>query len=129
MAKRTTQAMDDPVVTQSMLEAAFEKSNKLITRQIVDEIGGVISEFAARVDERFNKIELRLDVIEAEIRSLNERIDRLEDKYDYIIRTLDAFLKRLTDVETNDAARDAQLARFDRWLHQIADQVNVKLEA
>lgn len=108
-----------------MLDGAFEKNNKLI----IDEISGVIRDFAEQVDERFNKIEFRLDKIEAEIQSLNKRVDNLEEKYDHILKTLDAFLKRLSDVESNDAARDAQLARFDRWLHQIADKVNIKLEA
>lgn len=134
----------DPVVTQSMLDKTLEENNKILTEQltesiskkIIDEVSGIFSDFAERVDDRFNrvedrldKIEFRLEKIEADIRSLNERVDNLEEKYDHIIRTLDSFLKRLSEVEANDAARDAQLARFERWLHQLAEKVNVKLES
>lgn len=121
----TTTPTTDPVVTKSMLE----ENNKLLTEQltesistkIINEVSELFRDFGERVDDRFNKIE-------ADIRELTSRVDGLEEKYDHIIRTLDTFLKRLADSEENDLARDAQLARFERWLHQLADKANVKLE-
>jgi|SRR3989344_7561270 len=95
-------ASKDPVVTQSMLKEA------------VEDISTIIGDFSNRVDERFN-------VLEAEVRELNV-------KYDHLITTLDAFLKRLDDMETENTARDAHLARLDRWLHQLADDAGIQLK-
>jgi archaellum component FlaC len=58
----------------------------------------------------------------------NERIDGIDRKYDKLMTTLDAFLKRLDDSEINNVARDAQVSRLQRWVEQIAKQANIKLE-
>lgn len=70
----------------------------------------------------FNHMNKRFDVIER----------RLEDtasksQLNTLIKTIDGFLKRLDDIEANNAARDIQYARHDRWLQQIAQKTGVKL--
>ena len=45
---------------------------------------------------------------------IKKEIKSIDEKYDKLLMTLDKFLKRLDDIETNDAARDLQLARHDR---------------
>ena len=92
---------NEPTVTKPMLDDA------------VTDIAYIISDFSNRVDERFNKIE--------------EDIAQLNKKYDHLINTLDAFLKRLDDLEADNTARDAQLARIDRWVHQVADKLQIEL--
>lgn len=79
----------------------------------VDELSGIINNFASVVDERFNKVETRLE--------------KLESSHNRLISTLDAFLKRLDDIEKDNEARDAQYARLERWVQQIADQTGIKL--
>jgi hypothetical protein len=66
---------NDPVVTRSMFDEALHESSK----SIIDEVAGIINTFAARMDERFNKVE-------ADIADLNS-------KYGRLVTTLDAFLK------------------------------------
>jgi len=80
----------------------------------VDDLSDIIQSFAQNVDDRFNKLEVRVDKIE-------RNLDRLTD-------TLDHFLKRLDDIEDDNVARDAQLARLERWIEQIAQKTGVKLE-
>jgi isoleucyl-tRNA synthetase len=92
---------NEPTVTKPMLDDA------------VTDIANIISDFSNRVDERFNKIE--------------EDIAQLNKKYEHLINTLDAFLKRLDDIEADNTARDAQLARIDRWVHQVADKLQIEL--
>ncbi|HUD07363.1 MAG TPA: hypothetical protein VMR34_05760 [Candidatus Saccharimonadales bacterium] len=65
-------------------------------------------------DERFDKID--------------QDIAGINKKYDHLITTLDAFLKRLDDIEVDNTARDAQLARLERWIEQVATKAGVKLE-
>lgn len=64
-------------------------------------------------DERFDKID--------------KDVSEINEKYNHLVTTLDTFLKRLDDIEANNAARDAQLARHERWLEQIATNAGVKL--
>ena len=69
----------------------------------------------------FNHFDKRFDKIDADIAKIDE-------KYDHLITTLDAFLKRLDDIEIDNTARDAQLARLERWIEQVASKAGVKLE-
>ena len=92
---------NEPTVTKSMLDDA------------VTDIANIIGDFSSRVDERFNKIE--------------EETAQLNKKFNHLINTLDTFLKRLDDLEADNTARDAQLARIDRWVHQVADKLQIEL--
>ncbi len=74
----------------------------------------LFSLFAQSVDERLNKLEDRT-------KSIDYNLDKLAN-------TLDAFLKRLDDIEIDNTARDAQLARLERWIEQIAAKTGVKLD-
>ncbi len=65
--------------------------------------------------------DVRFDRLELDISKINE-------KYEHLIVTLDSFLKRLDDIEVDNAARDAQLARLERWIEQVASKTGVKLE-
>jgi DNA anti-recombination protein RmuC len=69
----------------------------------------------------FKHFDKRFDKVDKDIAKIN-------DKYDHLITTLDAFLKRLDDIEANDAARDVQLARLEGWIKQVAAKTGVNLE-
>jgi hypothetical protein len=66
--------------------------------------------------------------------SFNERFDRLEAKVDgkadaeRIYQTLDRIAKRLDDDGAERAAMNAQLDRHERWHHQTADTLHLKLD-
>ena len=92
---------------------SLEKNLAKTVDKAVDDLSLVIKDFAYEVDQRFNKVE-------AELVELNR-------KYDWLIKTLNRFLKRRDNIEANDAGRDAQIARHDRWLHQVAEKTDVKL--
>lgn len=79
-------------VTQKQLEKTLDKA---LARQTV-EIMRVMQTFMHQVDERFNKVEK--DIVD-----IKASIDRLTN-------TIDGVLKRLDDMETDNAAWDAQFA-------------------
>lgn len=87
---------------------------QVIVNKAVEDLSDIIQSFAQNVDDRFDKLETRVDKIE-------RNLDRLTD-------TLDAFLKRLDDIEADNTARDAQLARLERWIEQVAKKTGVQLE-
>lgn len=65
---------------------------------------------------------------------LNERFDRLEEKVDgkadaeRIYQTLDHIAKRLDDDAIERGAMQKQLDRHERWHHQTAGALNLKLD-
>ena len=96
-----------------MADYATKKDIEEIVNKAVDDLTNIIQDFATAVDERFTKVEARLD--------------RLEASHERLFNTLDAFLKRLDDIEADNAARDAKYDRLERWVQQIADQTGIKL--
>ena len=92
----------------------FEKRVDAKIDKAVDDLTDVIMQFAERVDERFNALEAR--------------VDTLEKQFDRLNNTLDAFLKRLDDVEKDNYARDHEIERMKRWIEQIAKKTGVQLD-
>lgn len=107
MATKTTA---NDYVTYRQLESFGDKLRK----DIVDDMSQVVAELAKNMHSEL--IEIKTEI--AEVRS---SLDRLTN-------TIDGFIKRLDDIETDNTARDAQLARLERWIEQVAKKTGVKLE-
>ena len=99
--------------TKEDLRQLEESIDKKIDRAVAD-LSEIIATFAQNVDDRFGKLE--------------DRMERIERNMDRLTDTLHHFIKRLDDIEADNVARDAQLARLERWIEQIASKTNVKLE-
>ncbi|HEY1645363.1 MAG TPA: hypothetical protein VGF75_03170 [Candidatus Saccharimonadales bacterium] len=81
------------------------------------------------LDEALDKFAIKLiKHIDKSNKEIRQEVEKIDEKYDHLITTLDAFLGRLDNIEANDAARDVQLARHERWLEKIASKTGVKLE-
>ncbi len=83
------------------------------------------------LDKKFDQFAAQLTgALEPRFKSIEERLEQTatKDQMDHLLNTLDAFLKRLDDIEANDFARDAQIARMERWIETIAQKTGVKLE-
>jgi len=81
------------------------------------------------LDKKLDQFAVQIvHLLEPRFKGIEARLDRLEEKLEHLTETLDAFLKRLDDIEKDNIARDAQLARLERWIETIAKQTGVKLE-
>ena len=69
-----------------------------------------------------------VQLLDPRFKALEKRMDAFEVKLDHLTSTLDAFLRRLDDIEKDNSARDAQVARLERWIEQIAQKTGIKLE-
>lgn len=117
--------------TKQDVEQIVEKA----VGKAVEDLSAIIGDFAAQVDTRFNKVEadiseMKIDISEmrSDIDEVKTDISRLDEKYDRLLNTMDSFIKRIEDSETKNAARDAQIARLERWIEQIAQKTGIKLE-
>jgi uncharacterized coiled-coil protein SlyX len=111
---------NDPFVTKSMLDAAFERQfEKLqevfVTKTLLD----------VRLEEMEARFNFRLDTIES---TMHDGFARMDKKYDRIMGAIDNFMGKVENIEANDAARDAQLDRHDRWHRQVASSLHLKLQ-
>ena len=93
-------------ITPEDLNTALGKQ----TEEIID----VLQTYMHRVDDRFNKIE-------KDISDIKSSIDRLTN-------TIDGFVKRLDEVETEQTARDAQFERLLEWAREVSKKTGVPLK-
>lgn len=108
------------------VDARFEQVDERF--ESIDERFDAVDARFEQVDERFESIDARFDGVDTHLDKIDDIIASLDKKYDHLITTLDAFLKRLDDIEADNIARDAQLARLERWIEQVAAKSGVKLE-
>jgi hypothetical protein len=76
-----------------------------VVSKAVDDLTDVIAQFASRVDERFNHLEAR--------------VDKLEEHFERLNNTLDAFLKRLDDIETDNTPATPRLLAWSVGLKKL----------
>lgn len=93
-------------MTHTELETALKKQT--------DEIVGVMHGFMGQVDERLNEIEKDVSEIKSTLNNLTN--------------TIDAFVKRLDDIETEQIARDRQFARLLAWAHKVSEKTGIPLD-
>jgi hypothetical protein len=105
-----------------MNQATDNPSDPFVTKSMLD----------ARIKETEAWVTARFDVVDFRLNSLDAKMDAgfadLNRKFDYVIGVLDGYLKRMEDNDTNNAARDTQLDRHDRWHRQVAGTLHLKLE-
>jgi prefoldin subunit 5 len=65
--------------------------------------------------------------VENKLDEHDKRFDELDAKIDKIYQILDGHMKRIEDILQDNAARDIQQARMEKWIFQIADKLDLKL--
>lgn len=73
-----------------MADYATKNAVQEIVDKAVEDLSEVISQFATNVDARFNNLE-------SDISELKDGVADFNSKYDRLLSTLDAFIKRIDD--------------------------------
>jgi len=94
----------------------------------VESISEVIGNFANQVDARFNQVDARFSGIENEIAEIKQDIIDLNASHERLLNTVDAFVKRIDDYETEQAARDSQFAKLLEWARKVSEKTGIPLE-
>lgn len=93
------------------------------------------------VDKRFDKIDKRFDALEKKIdrvidvvviqqqdtREMKENVRDLKQASRDMLHSIDALAKAVTDMNIEYATLRFQNERLDRWVHEVAEKVGVKL--
>lgn len=75
-----------------------------------------------RFDKLFSYMEKRFDAIETKLDAKADKAD-----VDHLINTMDDFIRRITDSDTEQAARDAQWNRPLEWAREVSKKTGVPL--
>ena len=101
----------------------------------VESISEVIGNFANQVDARFNQVDARFNQVDArfsgienEIAEMKQDIIDLNASHERLLNTVDAFVKRIDDYETEQAARDSQFAKLLEWARKVSEKTGIPLE-
>jgi septal ring factor EnvC (AmiA/AmiB activator) len=96
-------------------------ATKKDVQEVVDDLSKIISQLAQNMHSE-------LTDIKQDVKTLQGDVTYLKKGHDKLLDTLDHFFKRLDETEADNTARDAQLARLERWIEQVAAKAGVKLE-
>lgn len=77
-------------------------------------------------DDQFTKL---FKYIENGFGELNDKLDRKAEASDLdrLINTMDDFIRRVTDNDDENVARDAQFARLVEWARKVSKKTGVSL--
>lgn len=78
-------------------------------------------------DDQFTKLFKYIEEFRSEV---NNRFDETasRDSMDRLVNTLDGFLKRLDDNETEQSARDLQFERLLKWAREVSEKTGIPLK-
>ena len=77
-------------------------------------------------DDQFNKIFRFLQQLDSSLQNVEENMST-QGSLDHLINTMDDFIRRITDGEDGQAARDAQWNRLIEWAHEVSKKTGVPL--
>ena len=109
------------------IDRKFEKVDEQF-ESINGKFEGIDKKFE-KVDEQLNKIATISIKNEHDISELKNDIKYIKDSHEKLMNTIDGFIARIDRYETEQLARDHEVARIKRWVQQIADKTGVKLTA
>jgi len=78
-------------------------------------------------DDQFTKLFKYIEAFRTEI---NAKLDQKasQDSMERLLNTLDGFLKRLDDIETEQSARDLQFERLLEWAREVSKKTGIPLK-
>lgn len=78
-------------------------------------------------DDQFTKLFVYM---QDEFKKVNEKLDQKasQDSVERLIDTIDGFIKRLDDNETEQSARDMQFDRLLEWAREVSKKTGIPLK-
>ncbi len=92
-----------------------------------DEFEYFESRFGA-IDQHFVAIEVRFDAIDRRFEEVDRKFEEIDQRFDKVYNILDSHTKKLDDIHLEQTAHSAMLDRHERWHHQTAGKIGLKLK-
>ncbi len=111
-----------------MAEYATKEDVKEIVQAAVEDLSGIISSFASQVDERFNKVEADIFKIQQDFAEMRRQNMEIKESLDRLANTVDGFIRRIDNYETEQSARDSQFQKLLAWARKVSEKTGIPLE-
>lgn len=121
--------MTDLAKLEKRMDKQFDDLTALMSK-FADDVNARFDQQDARFDQqdaRFDQQDARFDQQDARLDRIEARIDKLEASHSRLMDTIDGFIKRIDEYETELVARDHKIQRLERWIKQIAKKTGVEL--
>jgi uncharacterized coiled-coil DUF342 family protein len=86
------------------------------------------SELVEYLDEKFTGIDKRFEFVDSQIGELRSDFTTLRERVDAIYSGLDAYAKKADTYFQEMLMLANKVDRHEKWLHQVAEKLGVKLE-
>jgi|GEM_PF-991161 len=103
----------------------------LVTKEEVaglrQDMEGGFQELRQDIDGRFTRA-FEVFATKEEIRTMDKRIDLLAENVNALTNAVEKLVKEMHDLRIEFSSLVSQVGRHERWIHQIAEKLNFKLE-
>jgi len=86
------------------------------------------SELIKYLDGKFTGVNDRFELVDGKFEKVNERFDKIDARIDQLVVAIDKLAKAVEDLRQEYSAIGAMLDKHERWIHQIAEKLGIKLE-
>lgn len=107
-------AVDDLSRTVDSKFEDFSKKFDAKLGKAVGELSGIIGTLAQQMGDA--------------VLELKRENQEIKDTLNRFINTVDGFMKRLDEIETEQVARDRQVERLIAWAHKVSEKTGIPLE-
>lgn len=76
--------------------------------------------------DQFDKLFIYMTAVDTRLHHVEENM-ATKASIEHLVNTMDDFIKRITDNEDEQAARDAQWSRLIKWAHKVSEKTGVPL--
>lgn len=99
-------------------------------KELVDFLGGKFE----KIDKRFDETDKKLLLVSGRLSNIEEIMGNLEEKkadksdVDNLLNAIDVYAKKADTYFQEMVVMSHKMERLEKWLHQVADKVGIKLE-
>ena len=95
------------------------------------------SELIEYLDEKFQKVTTKEDLNKVsvlvvsngeDIKEIKQEISSLKESTQSLAVSIDRLVKAVDDLKTEYVSVKNQISRHEKWFHQVADKLGIKLE-
>lgn len=118
--------MSEQITKKDLNELELSIDSKI--DKAVTDLSEIIANFATQVDDRFNKVETDIFKVQQDFEQIRMQNIEIRNSIDRLTNTIDGFLKRIDNYETEQVARDNQLAKLLDWARKVSEKTGIPLE-
>jgi septal ring factor EnvC (AmiA/AmiB activator) len=98
------------------------------TKKDIEEVLSTLQDFAQHIDERFNLVDQQFDNANERFDTIEKEIIELKESHNRLLNTIDGFVARLDNNETEQAASDYQFQKLLDWARMVSKKTGIPIK-